>query len=100
VCEVVLPTPAKSPSATPLVRRVLARPRPLPPKDRLAPDEGPVVVEEGDVRLLGKPTRLSGGWLHRELGRDYSYAETDAGSLLWVFYDLERSAWYLHGDVD
>lgn len=50
-------------------------------------------------RMYG-PYRVSGGWWKRTVERDYYYAETDAGGLLWVFWDRPRGAWFLHGTVD
>jgi protein ImuB len=70
-----------------LVRRVLARPR-------------PIGVDAGSfVRLFG-PYRISGGWWARTVERDYYYGETDRRSLLWLFFDRLRRRWYLHGIVD
>ena len=68
-----------------LVRRIFARPIPL----RLPPDStrhGPYIV--------------SGGWWGRETHRDYYFAETRRGELLWVYYDQSRHNWFLHGTVE
>jgi len=32
--------------------------------------------------------------------RDYYYAETQHGEILWLFYDRPRRRWFLHGEVD
>ncbi len=93
--------PVPAPEAPPLVRRVLPRPRPLPARDAARPDAGPF-VGDGDralVRLYG-PYRVSGGWWVRTVERDYYYAETGRGDLLWLFYDRPRHKWFLHGVVD
>lgn len=84
-----------------LVRRIHARPIPLPPRERHEPDgwmlrgleQGPV------VRVLG-PYAVSGGWWSRAAHRDYHFAETRRGELLWVFYDRESRRWFLHGRVE
>ncbi len=84
-----------------LVRRIHARPVPLPPRERHEPDgwmlrgleQGPV------VRVLG-PYVLSGGWWNRAVHRDYHFAETKQGELLWVYFDRERRRWYLQGRVE
>lgn len=52
------------------------------------------------VRQMYGPYRISGGWWRRETIRDYYYAETSQGALLWVFWDRSRSGWFLHGRVD
>jgi len=84
-----------------LVRRVYGRPVPLPPRERHEPDgwmlrgleQGPV------VRVLG-PYAISGGWWHRPGNREYHFAETQRGELLWVYYDRERRRWFLQGRVE
>ena len=98
--------------ASVLVRRVLRRPVPL----RTRHPAVPLVKSSGErerhahglpdgprgehvARMYG-PYRVSGGWWKRTVERDYYYAETDAGGLLWVFWDRPRGAWFLHGTVD
>jgi protein ImuB len=84
-----------------LVRRIHARPIPLPQRPRQEPDgwmlrglkQGPV------VRVLG-PYVVSGGWWNRAVHREYHFAETQRGELLWVFYDRGRRRWFLHGRVE
>ena len=98
--------------ASVLVRRVLRRPVPL----RTRHPAVPLVKSSGErerhahglpdgprgehvARMYG-PYRVSGGWWKRTVERDYYYAETDAGGLLWVYWDRPRGAWFLHGTVD
>jgi protein ImuB len=88
----------------PLVRRVLVKPHALASRDPEDAGVGPRlegVVEGGDevVRLFG-PYRLSGGWWVRNVERDYYYAETARGDLLWLYFDRPRQRWFLHGVVD
>lgn len=84
-----------------LVRRLLARPRPLPPRPRHEPDGWLIKgLERGPVRRYVGPFIVSGGWWAREIHREYHYAETERGDLLWVFYDRRRRRWYLQGTVE
>lgn len=84
-----------------LVRRIYERPQPLPQRPRHEPDgwllhgleQGPV------VRVLG-PYVVSGGWWNRTVHREYHFAETQKGELLWVYYDRPRRRWYLQGRVE
>jgi len=84
-----------------LVRRIHARPIPLPPRPRQEPDgwllrglaQGPV------VRVSG-PYIVSGGWWNRPVHREYHFAETRRGELLWVYYDRARRRWFLQGRVE
>ncbi len=84
-----------------LVRRIHVRPRPLPPRERHEPDgwmlrgleQGPV------VRALG-PYVVSGGWWDRVAHRDYHFAETKDGEILWVFFDRAVRRWFLQGRVE
>lgn len=99
---------ANQSSATPpLCRRLLARPRPLDPEgvDPDAPVTPPSLrgaedLAEGPIRRLDGPHRVSGGWWARAVERDYYYAETAGGALLWIFLDRPRRRWFLHGVVD
>jgi protein ImuB len=84
-----------------LVRRFHPIPVPLPPRERHEPDgwmlrgleQGPV------VRVLG-PYAISGGWWDKPAARDYHFAETKDGELLWVFYDRQHRRWFLQGRVE
>ena len=55
--------------------------------------QGPV------IRVLG-PYVVSGGWWRRPVHREYHFAETQKGELLWIYYDRGRRRWYLHGRVE
>lgn len=47
------------------------------------------------------PYRLSAAWWStEEQARDYYYAETLSGEILWLFYNPIEEAWYQHGYVD
>lgn len=94
-----LPRPApEAPGA--LVRRFLAEPEPLPANPRNGPDGWLVRgLVAGPVERLAGPYRVSGGWWRAEVERDYYWAETRRGDLLWVFWDRGRRRWYLHGEV-
>jgi protein ImuB len=78
-----------------LVRRIFVKPVPL----RLPPGS-----------TLHGPYIISGGWWGRDLSacghaqagthRDYYFAETRRGELLWVYHDLYRRCWFIHGTVE
>lgn len=84
-----------------LIRRIRTQPYPLPPRPRQEPDgwmlrdltDGPVIRVEG-------PHVVSGGWWRRAVHREYVFAETQRGELLWAYYDRVRRRWYLHGRVE
>jgi protein ImuB len=82
----------------PLQRRMLARPLPLPPRPRHEPEAW--LGRRGAITRMSGPYRTSGGWWVRTVERDYYYAETQRGELLWIFFDRPRQRWYLHGTVD
>ncbi|MDB4973830.1 MAG: hypothetical protein JWN48_2171 [Myxococcaceae bacterium] len=85
----------------PLVRRVLPKPEPLAGNFEIDPSSGALSLVHANERLsLTGPYRVSGGWWVREVARDYYYARTFTGSLLWIFFDLPRNAWFLHARVD
>ena len=54
----------------------------------------------GSVDKLTGPYVFSGGWWNREIQREYYYAETRRGDLLWLYYDRVRRRWFLQGAVE
>jgi protein ImuB len=83
----------------PLCRAIHERPRPLPTPRRFEPDGWQLAPDLGAVVALHGPFRISGGWWARTVERDYYYAQTQRGDLLWVFYDRPRRRWFLHGEI-
>lgn len=49
-------------------------------------------------RLVG-PYIVSGGWWIREVHREYHFAESEQGRILWIYFDKKRRLWFLHGEV-
>lgn len=86
----------------PLIRRVLTRPRALPPQARQVRDDGWLIsgLEQGAVVRIVGPYVISGGWWARELHREYHFAELRRGDCLWVYYDRERRRWFCQGAVE
>ena len=87
-----------TPTAGALCRRVLARPVPLPPRPRHEPEAW--LGRRGNIVQMQGPYRVSGGWWVRTVERDYYFAETNRGEVLWIYYDRPRRRWFLHGLVD
>ena len=83
-----------------LVRRVLPKPEPLAGCLETDGAGVPFLVHQGERLGLVGPYRVSGGWWVREIARDYYYARTPRGALLWVFFDVPRGGWFLHAVVD
>ncbi|MBK1723228.1 DNA polymerase Y family protein [Thiocystis violacea] len=96
--EPAQPRPIEQPR---LVRRLYRRPIPLPPRPRHEPDGWmPHSLEQGPVVRVCGPYVIAGGWWVRPVHRDYHFAETQKGELLWVFYDRVRRRWFVHGRVE
>jgi protein ImuB len=57
-------------------------------------------LEQGPVVRVWGPYVVAGGWWVRALHREYHFAETRKGELLWVFYDRVRRGWFVHGRVE
>jgi len=91
---------AHEPMAPPLVRRVFATPMPLPPMPAHEPERW--LGRHGAIAALHGPHRIAGGWWsprgRRE--RDYYFAETRRGEILWIYYDRPKRRWFLQGIVD
>ncbi len=89
----------------PLVRRMLARPQPLPPQVRQVRDDGWLLsgLEHGAVVRIVGPYVVSGGWWTSASGethREYHFAELKRGDCLWVYYDRTRRRWFCQGAVE
>ena len=84
----------------PLVRRIHARPLPLPPRPRHEPDgwlvRGSV---SGHVRDLAGPYLVSGGWWRAAVHREYYFARMRDDDMLWIYYDRPRRQWRWQGQV-
>jgi protein ImuB len=98
--SVALPNPGTGTPA--LVRRIFSKPIPLPSPPRNTRDDGWLIlgVEGGAVTELWGPYIVSGGWWRREVHREYYFARTKRGDLLWVYYDRARRRWFWHGRVE
>jgi protein ImuB len=96
----VLPKPVRRGRRT-LVRRVWTQPIPLNVHPvRKAESFFLNGISGGPFRDLRGPYILSGGWWHREIHREYYFAENRAGKILWVYWDKKRGKWFLHGEVE
>jgi protein ImuB len=95
--------PAAAPrDVRPVPRRVKVRPALLPPQSPNVRDDGWLLsgLEHGAVVRIQGPYVVSGGWWASEIHREYHFAETRRGDLLWVYYDRARRRWYQHGAVE
>jgi protein ImuB len=83
-----------------LVRRIFTRPTPLQARPVCGP-RGCHLLGMGHApftRILG-PYVVSGGWWVREIYREYHFAETEHGKIVWVYFDKRRRRWFVHGEV-
>ncbi|MEZ4362414.1 MAG: hypothetical protein R3B48_19650 [Kofleriaceae bacterium] len=96
------PAAPRPPPEPALVRRIFARPRPLPPQSTSVRDDGWMLsgLQHGAVVRIVGPYVVSGGWWASEVHREYHFAETKRGDCLWVYYDRGRRRWYWHGEVE
>jgi len=101
LAQVAAPRPAPR-QVRPLARRVLARPAVLPPQSTHVRDDGWLLsgLEHGAVVRIDGPYIVSGGWWASDIHREYHFAETRRGDLLWVYFDRPRRRWYQHGAVE
>jgi protein ImuB len=98
ITEVPEPDPPEPPGLLPLTRALLPVPRALPDVPRHERESW--LGRHGAVETLRGPDRVSGGWWNRAHDRDYFFAETRTGEILWLFLERAERAWYLHGFVD
>jgi protein ImuB len=90
------------PAAKVLVRRIMAKPMPLPGGPRHTHEDGWLMLghKYGSVDKLSGPYVFSGGWWNKEIQRDYYFAETRRGAIAWVYYDRVRRRWFLQGGIE
>ena len=91
-----------SPSAKVLVRRIAAKPQRLAGGPYHSHEDGWLILgpKHGSIDKLTGPYVFAGGWWNREIQREYYYAETRAGDLLWLYYDRVRRRWFLQGSIE
>jgi protein ImuB len=95
------PRPRNAVEGKRLVRRIQVRPLPLPPRPHHEPDGWMLHgLKQGPVTRVQGPYVVSGGWWNRPIHREYHFAETGRGELLWVYYDRDRRRWFLQGRVE
>ena len=85
-----------------LIRRVNQKPKPLAGGPYHSHEDGWLVLglKHGNVDKLTGPYVFAGGWWNREIQREYYYAETRGGDLLWLYYDRIRRRWFLQGAIE
>ncbi len=99
--EHLLPPECREVSVRSLVRRIRARPTPLPSPARNQPDGWLLRGEErGPVDERAGPYVISGGWWRRPVHREYHFARMRKGEIFWIYYDRARRQWFLQGEVE
>ncbi|MGZ8489879.1 MAG: Y-family DNA polymerase [Candidatus Binatia bacterium] len=85
-----------------LIRRVNHKPVRLAGGPYHSHEDGWLVLgpKHGTIDKLTGPYVFAGGWWNREIQREYYYAETRRGDLLWLYYDRVRRRWFLQGAVE
>jgi protein ImuB len=91
-----------SPAPKVLVRRVAAKPIRLAGGPYHSHEDGWLLLgpKHGQIDKLSGPYIFAGGWWNREIQREYYFAETRGGDLLWLFYDRVRRRWFWQGAVE
>jgi protein ImuB len=89
-------------SSKTLVRRITEKPIMLASGPYNRHEDGWLLLgpKHGSIDKLTGPYVYSGGWWNREIQRDYYFAETRRGDLLWLYYDRIRRRWFLQGAVE
>jgi protein ImuB len=100
--EHIKPAEPKSGAAPTLIRRINEKPLMLAGGPYNTHEDGWLLLgpRHGSIDHLTGPYVYSGGWWNREIQRDYYFAETRRGDLLWLYYDRVRRRWFLQGSVE
>ena len=85
-----------------LVRRIQAKPRRLSGGPQRSHEDGWLLLgpQYGSIDKLTGPYVFAGGWWNRKIQREYYYAETRRGDLVWLYYDRVRRRWFLQGTIE
>lgn len=84
-----------------LIRRICTKPETINGAPLRSHEDGWLLgAKSGAVDKLAGPYIFCGGWWNREIQREYYYAETRNGDLLWLYYDRVRRKWFLQGAVE
>lgn len=100
--EVKVPAP-RTVRLRPVVRRIEHHALALPPRPFRERDDCWISTPgtgHGRVESMVGPYIVSGGWWNREVHREYHYARTESGEILWVYYDRGKRRWFLAGNVE
>jgi protein ImuB len=91
-----------SPTVKVMVRRISAKPRRLAGGPYHSHEDGWLILghKHGTIDKLIGPYVFSGGWWNREIQREYYFAETRRGDLLWLYYDRVRRRWFWQGSIE
>jgi protein ImuB len=93
-----------------MVRRLLPRPEPLPARPRDLRNDGWPSRDPatGPIVALHGPFTIAGGWWltlgasppRVEVHREYAFAETRRGDLLWIYHDRRRRRYLEEGRIE
>lgn len=84
-----------------LVRRIFERSTVFPAGPQTAGgNRSPCVAGAGPIVDQDGPYVISGGWWVHPLHREYYFAHTRRGDVLWIYYDRNRGRWFLQGAVE
>jgi protein ImuB len=85
-----------------LVRRIFAKPIRLAGGPYHSHEDGWLILgpKHSTIDKLTGPYVFAGGWWNREIQREYYYAETRAGDILWLYYDRGRRRWFWQGSIE
>ena len=70
-----------------MIRRIFRQPK-------------PINQERKDLSRLRGPYVISGRWWEEDFQRDYYFAETERGELLWLYYNRSDRRWMISGMVE
>lgn len=100
--RVQVPLPDSKTTGRTAIRRIRFKPEPLH-RFRNEPLKGWLVrgLDAGPIVESWGPYVLSTGWWgDHEAHREYHFAQTRRGDLVWLYWDGCRHQWFLHGDVE
>lgn len=87
----------KSPQQLPDIHARALRPSWLFTQPEPVEERGGRLYWQGYLTPLAGPERMIGEWWEQRVARDYFLARRHDHLLVWLYWDLYRKAWYVHG---
>ncbi|RYD73426.1 MAG: DNA polymerase Y family protein [Sphingobacteriales bacterium] len=97
ISNVTLPINENANQQLPDIHKKSIRPSWLLTQPELIEQRKQSLYWRGQLKLLAGPERIRNNWWDTPIARDYFVAQRHDNVRLWIFLDLHKKTWYVHG---